>query len=122
MCYKVYAIHMASQHGALEMVLLEEGEQARWVETHLATWHPRILVTWQSDHLVTWSPPLARELVEQLMSGEEERRQGGGAATTAECGAPVHLTILLQGSPRSRWRRPSSLWWRRGNPSGGSCT
>ena len=28
-CYKVYAIHMASQHGALEMVMLEEGEQAR---------------------------------------------------------------------------------------------
>ena len=28
-CYKVYAIHMASQHGALEMVMLEEGAQAR---------------------------------------------------------------------------------------------
>merc|ERR1712179_636313 len=28
-CYKVYAIHMASQHGALEMVMLEDGDKAR---------------------------------------------------------------------------------------------
>merc|ERR1712112_2409 len=29
LCYKVYAIHMASQHGALEMVMLDEGPEAR---------------------------------------------------------------------------------------------
>lgn len=28
-CYKVYAIHMASQHGALEMVMMEDGDKAR---------------------------------------------------------------------------------------------
>ena len=31
LCYKVYAIHMASQHGALEMVMLDEGPEARYV-------------------------------------------------------------------------------------------
>jgi len=29
LCYKLYAIHMASQHGALEMVMLDEGPEAR---------------------------------------------------------------------------------------------
>jgi len=65
-CYKVYAIHMASQHGALEMVLLEEGEQAR-------------------------------ELVEQLMSGEEERRQGGGQPEV-KVEAP-QLPVVEEGEP-----------------------
>ena len=36
-CYKVYAIHMASQHGALEMVMLEEGEEARELVEQLMT-------------------------------------------------------------------------------------
>ena len=31
LCYKVYAIHMASQHGALEMVMLDEGPEARYM-------------------------------------------------------------------------------------------
>ena len=30
--YKVYATHMASQHGALEMVMLDEGPEARWAQ------------------------------------------------------------------------------------------
>merc|ERR1719341_2458158 len=36
-CYKVYAIHMASQHGALEMVMLEEGDEARELVEQLMT-------------------------------------------------------------------------------------
>ena len=36
-CYKVFAIHMASQHGALEMVMLEEGGEAREIVELLMT-------------------------------------------------------------------------------------
>ena len=36
-CYKVFAIHMASQHGALEMVMLEEGDEARELVEQLMT-------------------------------------------------------------------------------------
>jgi hypothetical protein len=56
-CYKVFAIHMASQHGALEMVLLEEGEPAR-------------------------------ELVEQLLAGQEDRRPATGAVKQEAASQP----------------------------------
>jgi len=40
-CYKVYAIHMASQHGALEMVMMEDGGKAKELVDKLMDYEER---------------------------------------------------------------------------------
>ena len=59
-CYKVYAIHMASQHGALEMVMLEEGEQARELVA-------RLMNTKGQNKLILQSQgPIKKETAEEV--------------------------------------------------------
>jgi len=90
--YKVYATHMASQHGALEMVMLDEGPEARALVE-------RLIDTEEKRRRVAAPAPAAApkptvEVKEDPPEEEEEEATAEATARDAATTAGLHPGLL----------------------------